>query len=44
MSILMFVAILIGLFFGFGFYIGNQIGRTEHIRRRLQELRQDKAS
>ncbi len=25
--------------FTLGYYLGNQMGRTEHIRRRLQELR-----
>ena len=44
MSVLMFVAMMIVLIFVFGFYLGNQIGRTEHIRKRLQELRQDEAS
>jgi hypothetical protein len=31
---------LIGaLLFLFGYYVGNQIGRTEHVRRHLQQVR-----
>ena len=33
-----FVSIGLGLF-GFGYYIGNQLGRTEHIREHLRRVR-----
>jgi len=32
-------AIFSGLF-GFGYYLGNQLGRTEHIREDLQRARE----
>ncbi len=38
-------AILLGaLFFWVGYYLGNQIGRTEHIRKHLQSAREDNFS
>lgn len=32
------------LLFGFGFYLGNQIGRTAHIRAHLREARTERIS
>ena len=38
-------AILLGAsFFWVGFYLGNQMGRTEHIRKRLQNVRENNIS
>ncbi|MEJ2343953.1 MAG: hypothetical protein P8076_07005 [Gammaproteobacteria bacterium] len=35
------VPVGLGLF-GFGYYIGNQLGRTEHIREHLRRVREAK--
>lgn len=30
-------------FFAFGYYLGNQVGRTEHIRQQLERVRVNRA-
>lgn len=37
----LFVPVGLGLF-SFGYYIGNQLGRTEHIREHLRRVREAK--
>lgn len=41
---LFYAALIGGLLFSFGYYLGNQIGRTEHIRVRLHTARQHRKS
>ena len=36
MLLVLLVAIAVGIF-GLGYYLGNQIGRTEHIRHQLNQ-------
>ena len=39
---LMYLLFLGSLLFGFGYYLGNQIGRTEHIRDHLRKVSEQK--
>lgn len=34
------LALIAALLFLFGYYVGNQIGRTEHVRRHLRQVRE----
>lgn len=44
MSAILTAFLLGALFFWVGFYLGNQMGRTEHIRKRLQNVRENNVS
>ncbi len=39
MTVLFIFTVLISGLFGFGYYLGNQVGRTAHIRADLQRAR-----
>lgn len=40
MMILLSVALICGALFGLGYYLGNQLGRTAHIREDIQRARE----
>lgn len=42
MITLLTLTLAAGLIFWFGYYLGNQIGRTEHIRHHLAALREQR--